>query len=156
MSYSNLHGTGPCLISLDSVVISGKLCQGIIPTLLGPDMLPKRVIIVRNRTEHSENTEQLCKSSLQCLISMSCISLVPLLLGSLCLERTGCAKTRAEACVRLTLAVTLTLKFQPYEYQHVGLDELYPVICSSWRSDTAVRTYIAVLCFPSVPFCSVK
>jgi len=79
-------------------------------------------------TEHSENTEQLCKSSLQCLISTSCTSLdrymlVPLLLGSLCLERTGCANTRVEACVRLTLAITLTLtlKFQQYEYQHVGL-----------------------------------
>ena len=109
------------------------------------------VIILRNVTEHSENTEQLCKSSLQCLISMSCISLdraqqplhagtkgassciwqldapllVPLLLRSLCLERTGCANTRAEACIRLTLVVTLTLtrKFQQYEYQHVGVVE---------------------------------
>jgi len=35
--------------------------------------------------------------------------LVPLLLGSLCLERTGCANMRVEACVRLTLAITLTL-----------------------------------------------
>ena len=82
--------------------------------------------------------------------------LVSLLLESLCLERTGCTNTRAEACVRLTLAITLTLtlKFQEYEYQIVGLVELYPVICSSWRSDTAVN--IAVLCFPSVPFHSVK
>ena len=84
--------------------------------------------------------------------------LVPLLLGSLCLERTGCASTRAEIRVRLTLAVTLTLtlKFQQYEYQQVGLVELCPVICSSWRSDTAVRAYIAVLCFLSVLFRSIK
>ena len=33
------------------------------------------VIILRNRMEHLENTERLCKSSLQCLISTSCISL---------------------------------------------------------------------------------
>jgi len=105
------------------------------------------VIILRNGTERSGNMEQLCKSSLQCLISTSCISLnraqqplhagtkgtssrlwwlgvpllVPLLLGSLCLERTGYANRRAEAHVRLTLVVTLTLKFQQYEYQHVGL-----------------------------------
>jgi len=60
---------------------------------------------------------------------------------------------RAEAHVKITLTVTLTLtlKFQQYEYQHVGLVEFYPVICSSWRSDTAVKTYIAVPCFPSVP-----
>ena len=42
--------------------------------------------------------------------------------------------------------------FQLYEYQHVGLIELYPVICSSWRSDTALRTYIADLCFLSTLF----
>ena len=100
-------------------------------------------------TQKTRNS--LCKSSLQCLISMSCISLdraqqplhagtkgassciwqldapllVPLLLRSLCLERTGCANTRAEACIRLTLVVTLTLtrKFQQYEYQHVGVVE---------------------------------
>jgi len=49
---------------------------------------------------------------------------------------------RAEAHVKITLTVTLTLtlKFQQYEYQHVGLVEFYPVICSSWRSDTAVKT----------------
>ena len=49
---------------------------------------------------------------------------------------------RAEARVRLTLAITLmlNLKFQQYQYQQVGLVELYPVICSSWRSDTAVKT----------------
>jgi len=64
---------------------------------------------------------------------------------------------RAEAHVKITLTVTLTLtlKFQQYEYQHVGLVEFYPVICSSWRSDTAVKTYIAVPCFPSVPFCKI-
>jgi len=38
-------------------------------------MVKQVVIILQNGTEHSENTEQLCKSSLQCLISTSCISL---------------------------------------------------------------------------------
>jgi len=33
------------------------------------------VIILRSGMKHSENTKQLCKSSLQCLISVSCISL---------------------------------------------------------------------------------
>jgi len=33
----------------------------------------------------------------------------------------------------------------------VELTEFYPVIYSLWRSDTAVRTYIAVLCFPGHP-----
>jgi len=38
----------------------------------------------------------------------------------------------AEARIMLTPAVTLTLtlKFQQYEYQHVGLVDLYPVIYS--------------------------
>ena len=34
--------------------------------------------------------------------------------------------------------------------------ELYPMICSSWRSNTAVRTYIAVPCFQSTLFDSAK
>ena len=57
---------------------------------------------------------------------------------------TGCAENEgAETRVRLTLAVTLslTLRFQQYEYRHARLVELYPVIRSSWRSVTAVRTY---------------
>ena len=43
---------------------------------------------------------------------------------------------------------------QKDRYQHVGLDKLYPVICSSWRSDTAVKTYISCSVFfeCSVPF----
>ena len=47
---------------------------------------------------------------------------------------------RVEAQVRITLAVTptLTLKFQWYEYQHVGISELYLVIytCTIWCSKT--------------------
>ena len=74
--------------------------------------------------------------------------LVPLFLQSLFLERIGCENTRAEAGARATLAITLTLtfKFQQYKNQHVGLNELYLVIYSLWRLNTAVRTYIALSC----------
>ena len=58
---------------------------------------------------------------------------------------------RVEAHVKLTLAITLTLTltFQWHKYQHVGFVELYPLICSLWRSDTAAFRVFRVFC--SVP-----
>jgi len=111
--------------------------------------------------------EQLCESSLQCLVSMSYISLdrarralhAGTLVAWILVSRKNwmCKHEGGNLCkANSAVTLTLTLKFQQYEYQQVGLVELYPVICSSWRSDTAVRAFIAVPCFLSVLFRSIK
>ena len=116
-------------------------------------------IILQNRTEHSGNTEQLCMSSLQCLISMSCISLDRA-------QQAPHAGTHTAETWGLVLVLwpVLALRKLPPSClcTQFFLDTriratrvpacIYPVICSLWRSDTEVRTYIVVPCFPSVPF----
>jgi len=128
---------------------------------------PWRGSLFHGTERNTRKTQNSYVTSLQRLIFMSCMwlnracraphagTLVARILVS---GKNWKCKHEGRSRIWLTLAVTLTLtpKFQKYEYQHVGLVELYPVIRSSWRSDTAVRTYIAVPCFLSVSFRSVK
>jgi len=123
--------------------------------------------ISQNEMEHSEYMEQLWKSSLKCLISTKCISLDTahwalhagtLAAGSFVATKNWLWVLWNYMGGSSPTAVTLTQKltFMQYGYQHVGLNELCPVIYSLWRSNTVATAYIAVPWFSTVPFCSVK
>ena len=131
-------------------------------------LLMRGVIILQNEIEYLENTEQLRMSSRKLFISVSCIrldrahrcwvlhagTLVARILvsgknwmckhegGSLCKANSGCNTNSQVPAVWVPACRAV---------------ELYPAICSSWRPDTAVRSYIAVPMFSeySVPFCKI-
>ena len=114
------------------------------------------------RNEHLENTKQLCKSSLQCLISTNCVAyhlieldelymLVPLLLLILVAAKNWALILRGwklTYCPNSSTTIQVPAGWVPA----CRPVKFYPVMYSLWRSDTAARTYIAVPCFSTAPF----